>query len=123
MPRRALLPRLGVGESSPFAKPLAGIHRAVDARSHGAAAYEEHPHRTQARPDDRLDQLADRFRGRVRDLAAGPAEVIRGGAVWLAVQPLDMRAGSHTALGRVVEVFGAARPHQAYLFAKRRARA
>ena len=42
-------------------------------------------------------------------------------AVWLAVQPLDMRAGTESALARVVNVFGAARPHHAYLFANRRA--
>lgn len=42
-------------------------------------------------------------------------------AVWLAVQPLDMRAGTESALARVVNVFGEARPHHAYLFANRRA--
>jgi len=47
--------------------------------------------------------------------------VIRLDAVWLAVEPLDMRAGTETALTRVVNVFGAARPHHAYLFANRRA--
>jgi len=47
--------------------------------------------------------------------------VIRVDALWLAVQPLDMRAGTETALARVVAVFGAARPHHAYLFANRRA--
>jgi transposase len=47
--------------------------------------------------------------------------VIRVDAVWLAVAPLDMRAGTESALARVVNVFGAARPHQAYLFANRRA--
>ena len=41
--------------------------------------------------------------------------------VWLAVEPLDMRAGTEAALARVVHVFGAARPHHAYLFANRRA--
>jgi len=41
--------------------------------------------------------------------------------VWLAVEPLDMRAGTETAMARVVKVFGAARPHHAYLFANRRA--
>jgi transposase len=41
--------------------------------------------------------------------------------VWLAVDPLDMRAGFDTALARVVTVFGAAHPHHAYLFANRRA--
>jgi transposase len=47
--------------------------------------------------------------------------MIRIDAVWLAVQPLDMRAGTESALARVVNVFGAARPHHAYLFANRRA--
>lgn len=47
--------------------------------------------------------------------------MIRVDAVWLAVEPLDMRAGIETALARVVHVFGAARPHNAYLFANRRA--
>lgn len=47
--------------------------------------------------------------------------MIRVDSVWLAIQPLDMRAGSHTALGRVVEVFGSAKPHHAYLFTNRRA--
>ncbi len=42
-------------------------------------------------------------------------------AVWLAVQPLDMRLGTEAALARVVGVFGAAHPHHAYLFANRRA--
>jgi transposase len=48
-------------------------------------------------------------------------KVIRIDCAWLAVQPLDMRAGTDTALGRVVQVFGAAHPHHAYLFANRRA--
>jgi transposase len=47
--------------------------------------------------------------------------VIRVDAVWMAVEPLDMRAGTEAALARVVTVFGAARPHHAYLFANRRA--
>jgi len=47
--------------------------------------------------------------------------VIRVDALWLATEPLDMRAGTETALARVVSVFGAARPHHAYLFANRRA--
>ena len=47
--------------------------------------------------------------------------MIRIEAVWLAVQPLDMRAGTESALARVVNVFGDARPHHAYLFANRRA--
>ncbi|MBX3592507.1 MAG: IS66 family insertion sequence element accessory protein TnpB [Burkholderiaceae bacterium] len=47
--------------------------------------------------------------------------MIRVDAIWLAVEPLDMRAGTEAALARVVGVFGAARPHHAYLFANRRA--
>ena len=42
-------------------------------------------------------------------------------AVWLSTAPLDMRAGTDTALARVVAVFGAAQPHHAYCFANRRA--
>ena len=47
--------------------------------------------------------------------------MIRVDALWLAVQPLDMRAGTEAALARVVAVFGGAHPHHAYLFANRRA--
>lgn len=47
--------------------------------------------------------------------------MIRIEALWLAVEPIDMRAGMDTALARVVKVFGAAHPHHAYLFANRRA--
>ena len=47
--------------------------------------------------------------------------MIRIEAVWLAIDPLDMRAGTEAALARVVHVFGSARPHHAYLFANRRA--
>lgn len=46
--------------------------------------------------------------------------MIRVEAVWLCVAPLDMRAGTDTALARVVQVFGAARPHHAYVFANKR---
>lgn len=54
-------------------------------------------------------------------LDARDAAVIRVNAVWLAVDPLDMRAGTDRALTRVVQVFGAAHPNTAYLFANRRA--
>ena len=56
----------------------------------------------------------------MRSLAARLASMIRVEAVWLATEPIDMRAGTDTALARVVKVFGAARPHHAYLFANRR---
>jgi transposase len=47
--------------------------------------------------------------------------LIRIDAIWLATEPLDMRAGTDTVLARVVKVFGSARPHHAYLFANRSA--
>lgn len=47
--------------------------------------------------------------------------MIRIDAVWLATEPIDIRAGTDTALARVVKVFGAAHPNHAYLFANRRA--
>ena len=42
--------------------------------------------------------------------------MIRVEAVWLCTEPMDMRAGTDTTLARVVQVFGAARPHHAYVF-------
>jgi transposase len=47
--------------------------------------------------------------------------MIRIDAAWLATAPLDMRAGTDSALARVVGVFGAAHPHHAYLFTNKRA--
>jgi len=47
--------------------------------------------------------------------------MIRVDAVWLAVEPIDLRLGPESALARVVTVFGAAQPHHAYLFTNRRA--
>ena len=46
--------------------------------------------------------------------------MIRVDSIWLATEPMDMGAGTETALARVVAVFGAAQPHCAYLFANRR---
>lgn len=65
--------------------------------------------------------MADECGGRVRCVAAGTDPVIRVDAAWLAVEPLDMRGGTDTALARVVSVFGQAKAHHAYLFASRRA--
>jgi hypothetical protein len=50
----------------------------------------------------------------VCELNARVAAVIRVDALWLAVEPLDMRTSTETALARVVNVFGEARPHRAY---------
>jgi transposase len=46
--------------------------------------------------------------------------MIKVEAVWLSTAPMDMRGGTDTALARVVAVFGAARPHHAYVFANKR---
>ena len=46
--------------------------------------------------------------------------MIRIDAMWLAVEPIDMRAGADRLLARVVQVFGAARAHHGYLFANSR---
>ena len=65
--------------------------------------------------------MASSGRRRVRRVDPRAAGVIRIEAVWLAVDPLDMRAGSETILAKVVQVFGAAQPHHAYCFVNRRA--
>ncbi|MGY2257995.1 IS66 family insertion sequence element accessory protein TnpB [Pseudomonas sp. SDO55104_S430] len=52
--------------------------------------------------------------------SASPAAMTCIDTIWLAIEPKDMRAGTETALARVVAVFGAATPHCAYLFASRR---
>ena len=54
-------------------------------------------------------------------MASGVVALIRVEAIWLATEPLDMRAGTDTVLARVVKVFGAARPRHAYLFTNKRA--
>jgi transposase len=46
--------------------------------------------------------------------------MIRVDALWLAVQPVDLRCGAERLLARVVAVFGAARSHHGYLFANAR---
>jgi transposase len=46
--------------------------------------------------------------------------VIRIDTMWIAVEPVDMRAGADRLLARVVQVFGAARSHHGYLFANAR---
>jgi len=57
----------------------------------------------------------------VRGLDARAAAVIRIDAVWLAVEPIDMRAGGDRLLARVVQVFGGATAHHGYLFCNARA--
>ncbi|MFJ2385819.1 IS66 family insertion sequence element accessory protein TnpB [Pseudomonas koreensis] len=57
----------------------------------------------------------------MRNLFSRAAARIRIHSIWLATEPMAMRAGTETALARVIAVFGAAQPHCAYLFANRRA--
>ena len=47
--------------------------------------------------------------------------LIQVDALWLAVQPVDMRAGADRLLASVVQVFGSAQAHHGYLFANARA--
>ena len=47
--------------------------------------------------------------------------MIRIDAMWLAVEPVDMRAGPDRLLMSGVQVFGAARAHHGYVFANARA--
>lgn len=56
----------------------------------------------------------------MRGPVARAVAVIRIDAIWMSTEPLDMRAGFDKALARVVQVFGAAHPHHAYLFANAR---
>lgn len=46
--------------------------------------------------------------------------MIRIDAMWLATEPVDMRAGPERLLAQVVAVFGAAQAHHGYLFANAR---
>ena len=69
----------------------------------------------------RDDQLADVGHRRVRRVAARTASMIRIDALWLATQPVDMRAGAGRLLARVVQVFGCAQAQHGYLFANARA--
>jgi transposase len=48
------------------------------------------------------------------------AAMIRIDALWLAVEPVDMRAGADRLLARVVQVFGGSRAHHGYLFVNTR---
>jgi hypothetical protein len=58
---------------------------------------------------------------RLHKLGGQYPQMIRIDAAWLAAAPMDMRGGTDTALARVVDVFGAAQPHTAYIFANKRA--
>jgi hypothetical protein len=51
---------------------------------------------------------------RVRTVIARVAGVNKIEQYWMAIEPIDMRAGIETVLGKVVSVFGAAQAHHAY---------
>jgi len=112
--------RLASAAAAPAADAGCFVHtRCVAGCGDWAAA--GHSRGASSRCNDDDDHLAECGGGGVRCLDARAASVIRIEAIWLAVEPLDMRAGTEAALARVVRVFGAARPHHAYLFANRRA--
>ena len=56
----------------------------------------------------------------MRSLDARVAAVIRIDAMWLAADPVDMRAGADRLIARVVQVFCSAQAHHGYLFANAR---
>jgi transposase len=91
--------------------------------SHCAGEHRRARHRARTSPRRGHDQaaVADGRSGGTGGLHARAAAMIRVEAVWMAVEPLDLRAGTEAALAKVVAVFGAARPHHAYLFTNRRA--
>ena len=57
----------------------------------------------------------------MRGVDARVAAVIRIDSLWLAVEPMDMRAGAERLLASVVQVFGSAQAHHGYVFANARA--
>jgi len=56
-----------------------------------------------------------------RGAAVSRTPLLQVDAVWLAVEPVDMRSGADRLLACVVQVFGAAQAHHGYLFANARA--
>src|ERR1700761_278057 len=93
----------------------------VRAPAHRSPDGARHPHRAATRRTEHRRELAGIRDRRVRGLDARDPALIRVDAIWLCVEPLDMRVGTEAALTRVVNVFGATGPHHAYLFANRRA--
>lgn len=69
---------------------------------------------------DHHGELATARGARLCGLAWRVAAVIRIDSLWLAVEPVDMRAGADRLLARVVQVFGAAQAHHGYQFANAR---
>ena len=108
-------------DGSEPAAVLAGVRDAGNV----AAGTRRHPDRATSRRGRHEDHLADRGSCRVRGLDARVVyrvtAVIRIDALWLAVRPMDIRAGTERLLASVVQVLGQAQAHHGYLVANARA--
>src|SRR5690606_18819873 len=100
--------------ASPDGRHRTAVHTTVTARGPYPA------HAQWPRPDPDAGLADGRTPGTGPVGTPGPG-MIRIDRIWLAVDPMDMRAGLDTTLARVVCVFGTAHPHHAYVFANRRA--
>lgn len=49
-------------------------------------------------------------------ITQGTNNMIRIDEIWVSTHPMDMRAGTDTALAQVLKTFGHVKPHCAYLF-------
>jgi IS66 Orf2 like protein len=58
--------------------------------------------------------------GPLRMMIDWPVSAALTAELWLAIEPVDMRSGYDTTMAMVIVVFGAAKPHHAYLFPNRR---
>src|SRR4051812_6309999 len=95
--RSEATPDLGLGDAGRIVRGAAVARRCC-----GPA---RHPRRTAPRSDRGVGDVAHRGSRAVRRLDARAAAVIRIDAMWLAVEPVDMRAGADRLMARIVEVF------------------
>jgi hypothetical protein len=86
----------------------------------GRNMQQHHPYRNPPSWRAGCGGMASRSGSSVRGTFAQSVVMICIDEIWLVTEPLDMRAGPDTALARVVQVFGSARSHCAYLFANKR---
>lgn len=105
---------------TPIGSPIGHRVRAAATAAKRCIACAGDPHRTAPRCDSDLGDVAQRCSRRMRRLDARAAAMIRIDAMWLAVEPADMRAGADRLLARVVQVFGSAQAHHGNLFANGR---
>ena len=96
------------------------IHAAAIAPAGSGGDFDRHSRRAAPRDIDHHGELATARSARLCSLASRVVAVIRIDSLWLAVEPVDMRAGADRLLARVVQVFGAAQAHHGYLFANAR---